>query len=93
MNLTACLYVKHSKTRFARIFYRNGFNIGLPLLEASEAARALEEGGTVSIDLTSGDIVLLGEGRTFRAESIPPFMQELIQAGGLVPYIKEHQQL
>jgi len=76
---------------FARIFYRNGYNIGLPLLEAPEAARALKEGQRVSVDLASGEIVVQGEDRVFRAEPIPRFMQELIQAGGLVPYIRKHQ--
>jgi 3-isopropylmalate/(R)-2-methylmalate dehydratase small subunit len=75
---------------FARIFYRNGFNIGLPLLEAPEAARALKEGDRASIDLSTGEIVLLDDSGAFSAEPIPAFMQELIQAGGLVPYIKEN---
>ena len=78
---------------FARIFYRNGFNIGLPLFEAPEAARAMKEGERASIDLTTGEIIILGDSRSYKAEPIPPFMQELIQAGGLVSYIKEHQTL
>ena len=78
---------------FARIFYRNGFNIGLPLLEAPKAAKALKEGDRVSIDLSTGEIVVLDDSRSFSAEPIPPFMQELIQAGGLVPYIRESHSL
>jgi 3-isopropylmalate dehydratase small subunit len=76
---------------FARIFYRNAFNIGLPLLEASEAARTLTEGDRVSVDLTTGEIALQGRDAVFRAEPVPPFMQELIQAGGLVPYLRERR--
>jgi 3-isopropylmalate dehydratase small subunit len=75
---------------FARIFYRNGFNIGLPLLEAPEAAKVLKEGDRASIDLATGEIRVEEGSRTFQAEPIPPFMQELIRAGGLVPYIREH---
>ncbi|MFP3927557.1 MAG: 3-isopropylmalate dehydratase small subunit [Desulfobacteraceae bacterium] len=76
---------------FARIFYRNAFNIGLPLLESAEAARSLQEGETVSIDLGSGEIVREADGKTFRSEPVPEFMQDLIRAGGLVPYLRERR--
>ncbi len=74
---------------FARIFYRNAFNIGLPLLESAEAARSLQEGDIASIDLGTGEIVREGDGGAFKAEPVPAFMQDLIKAGGLVPFIKE----
>ncbi len=73
---------------FARIFYRNAFNIGLPLLESEEAVRALAEGDTVSVDLETGTIVNEKRGETYAANPIPSFMAELINAGGLVNYIK-----
>ena len=74
---------------FARIFYRNALNIGLPILECPEAAAAITAGDTVAIDLGEGVIVDETAGRTFRAEPFPPFMQELIAAGGLAAYMKE----
>jgi len=76
---------------FARIFYRNAFNIGLPLLEAPEAVQALKEGDRVAVDLGAGTIQILEEGETFQAQPVPPFMQDLIQAGGLVPYLRERR--
>jgi 3-isopropylmalate dehydratase small subunit len=76
---------------FARIFYRNAFNIGLPLFECSEAARALEEGDRVTVDPATGEIRRLEAGEVYQAEPIPPFMQELIAAGGLVPYLRQRR--
>ena len=74
---------------FARIFYRNAFNIGLPLLESFEAARGLEEGDHVSVDLVTGKIKNEKKEQTFMAKPIPDFMMEIIQAGGLVNYTKQ----
>lgn len=74
---------------FARIFYRNSFNIGLPLLEAPDAAQALNEGDLVSVNPASGQIVREHDKALFNAAPIPLFMQELIEAGGLVPYLRE----
>ena len=73
---------------FARIFYRNALNIGLPILECPEAAAAIAAGDTVAVDLGDGVIVDETAGRTFRAEPFPPFMQELIAAGGLAAYMR-----
>lgn len=73
---------------YARIFYRNAFNIGLPILECEEAVDAINENDQVSIDLASGKIVNETSGETFSAKPIPDFMREIIQAGGLVEYIK-----
>ena len=75
---------------FARIFYRNAFNIGLPILEAPEAAALLEEGDPVSVDLDTGEIDCGKNGRTIKAVPLPPFMQQIIECGGLVPYIKKN---
>ncbi len=72
---------------FARIFYRNAFNIGLPLLESVEASKALSDGENAVIDLAAGRIE--GKGQVFSARPIPDFMAELIDAGGLVDYIRK----
>lgn len=73
---------------FARIFYRNAFNIGLPILECEDAAERFPEGSYLSVDLVSGEIRdREGKKRLF-AKPIPEFMREMIQAGGLVPYIR-----
>ena len=71
---------------FARIFYRNALNIGLPILECPAAAEAISAGDEVSVDFASGVITDVTTGRTFQAEPFPPFMQELIAAGGLAAY-------
>ena len=73
---------------FARIFYRNAFNIGLPILESVEASDALGEGDRVSLDLSTGEIIRLDNNELFLAKPIPDFMRRIIQAGGLVNYIK-----
>jgi len=72
---------------FARIFYRNAFNIGLPLLESAGASMSLPDGEDAVIDLAAGRIE--GNGRVFQARPIPDFMAKLIDAGGLVEYIKK----
>ena len=73
---------------FARIFYRNALNIALPILECPAAVRAISATDEISVDLESGEIVNHTTGQTFRAEPFPPFMMELIAAGGLVAYLK-----
>ena len=75
---------------FARIFFRNSINIGLPILECDEASREIKDGDSVSVDFSSGTIVDETTGKTYKAEPFPPFMQSLIQAGGLAEYIKEN---
>ncbi len=72
---------------FARIFYRNAFNMGLPILESPEAVSSTETGDELEVDLDTGEIVNLTKDEKFTANPIPPFMQELIQAGGLIPYV------
>ena len=72
---------------FARIFYRNSINIGLPILECSEAAAAISAGDSVSCDLGEGIIRNETTGKTFKAEPFPPFIQEIIADGGLMNHI------
>jgi 3-isopropylmalate dehydratase small subunit len=74
---------------FARIFYRNSFNIALPILESEAAVDALSEGDLASADLTSGELIRLDSGERFSAKPIPDFMMEIIQAGGLVDYVRK----
>ncbi|VAX21148.1 3-isopropylmalate dehydratase small subunit [hydrothermal vent metagenome] len=71
---------------FARIFYRNAFNMGLPILECEAAAKDIEEGDEITADLATGEIKNITKGNTYKAEPIPPFMMELIDAGGLMKY-------
>lgn len=73
---------------FARIFYRNAVNIGLPIMECPEAARDIENGDKVKVDLNSGRITNVTKGRTYQAESFPEFMQDIIKAEGLINYVK-----
>ena len=77
---------------FARIFFRNAINIGLPLLECDEAVDKTEAGDTLEVDLSSGRIKNLTSGVEFRARPYPDFMAELISAGGLVEYTKKRLQ-
>ena len=72
---------------FARIFYRNAINIGLPIVECSEAARAIAAGAEVEVDFDSGVITNMTTGERFQGQAFPPFMQNLIACGGLVNYI------
>ena len=71
---------------FARIFYRNAINIGLPIIECPEAAKAIEAGNEVEIDFDSGKIYDRTKGTEFQGQPFPEFMQKLIAAGGLVKY-------
>ncbi|MEN6441180.1 MAG: 3-isopropylmalate dehydratase small subunit [Syntrophobacter sp.] len=73
---------------FARIFYRNAFNMGLPILECPEAAEGIIAGDELEIDLDEGIIVNRTRNTTYRAQAIPPFMQKLIEAGGLIEYVR-----
>ena len=72
---------------FARIFYRNSINIGLPIIECPQAAKAICAGDEVEVDFDSGVIVNITRGEVYKGQSFPPFMQDIIQAGGLVAYI------
>ena len=73
---------------FARIFFRNAINIGLPILESPEAAEAIKDGDLVEVELETGYIEDLTTGQSFQARPYPEFMLEIIQAGGLIPQVK-----
>lgn len=81
----ACIIAKS----FARIFYRNSFNMGLSILESDEVFAATDSGDTLEIDMDSGEIRNLTKGLSFKARAVPPFMQELIKAGGLMESIRK----
>ena len=72
---------------FARIFYRNSINIGLPIVECAEAAKGIEAGDEVEVDFDSGLITNVTKGITYQGQAFPEFMQRIIRAEGLVNYI------
>ena len=74
---------------FARIFYRNSINIGLPILESPEAAEAIKEGNEVEVDVGKGEIKDLTTGVIYTAVPFPDFMRQIIAAGGLINYVAE----
>ncbi len=73
---------------FARIFYRNAINTGLPIVVCPEAAREAQAGDRLRVDLAAGTVENLTQAKTYDAEAFPPFMQELIDKGGLLEYVK-----
>jgi len=74
---------------FARIFYRNSINIGLPIFVCPEAAEDISSGDIVSVDPVKGEIYNETKGRTYKTAPFPPFLQDLIEKGGLVPSVQE----
>lgn len=72
---------------YARIFYRNAFNMGLPIFESEEASRSIKEGDEIEIDEDAGLIKNITTGESYRTQPVPPFMQDLIRAGGLINYL------
>ncbi len=72
---------------FARIFYRNSINIGLPILECPDAAQAIEAGHTVTLDFDTGLITDESTGESFQAQPFPPFIQNIVEKGGLLESI------
>ncbi len=76
---------------FARIFYRNAFNMGLPIVESDEAVDGIGDGHEIEVDLTSGEITNNTTGQGFKANPIPPFMQEIIDDGGLMGHIAKRR--
>lgn len=74
---------------FARIFYRNAINIGLPIVECPEASKGIEAGDEVEVDFDSGIITNLTKGTQFQGQAFPEFMQKIIEAEGLVNYINQ----
>ncbi len=81
---TGCVIAKS----FARIFYRNAINIGLPILECEEACNEIDPGDQVEIDFDSGEIKDITKGKTFKAQPFPEFIQNIIKAGGLLKSIQ-----
>ena len=77
---------------FARIFYRNAINIGLPILECEEAVNAIEHGDDIEIDFNTGTITNLTKNEKYQAVPFPPFIQDLIDAGGLMAWTKIQQE-
>ena len=73
---------------FARIFYRNAINIGLPLLEVGDDVKKIKAGDVLSVDLESGEIVNTTSGETIKATPLPGFIQDIARAGGLINYVK-----
>jgi 3-isopropylmalate dehydratase small subunit len=73
---------------FARIFYRNAINIGLPILECPEVVDVTETGHTLEVDLEAGSVHNVDTDQTFEAEPYPPFLVAIIEAGGLIPYTR-----
>ncbi len=73
---------------FARIFFRNCINIGLPIVESPGAVEALEEGHTVAVDLNRG-LITLSSGKEIAISPFPPFMQAIVEEGGWIPYLKK----
>ena len=82
---TGCVIAKS----FARIFYRNAINIGLPILECEQAAEEIAAGDEVSVDFDTGIITDITTGKTYQAEPFPPFIQNIIRKGGLLASLKE----
>jgi 3-isopropylmalate/(R)-2-methylmalate dehydratase small subunit len=74
---------------YARIFYRNAVNVGLPLIESPEAADAISEGDRLKVDLGAGKIDNITTGETFTVAPYPEFMQRIMDAGGLIEYVKQ----
>jgi len=75
---------------FARIFYRNGINIGLPLLEIGDDVEKISAGDILKVDTSTGTIENLTTGDKFKSQPLPGFVQDISKAGGLINYIKEH---
>jgi len=74
---------------FARIFYRNAINIGLPILVSPEAARETEGGDRLKVDLMTGEVTNLTKEKTYQADRFPEFMQQIVEAGGLMENVKK----
>lgn len=76
---------------FARIFYRNAFNMGLPIFESPEAAERIREGDEIEINADSGEIENKTRGESYRTQAVAPFMRELIRSGGLINYLSRRE--
>ncbi len=76
---------------YARIFYRNAINIGLPILECKDAYDGISEGDKVDVDLSTGLILNISTGKTFKAKPLPEFVLKIVEAGGIVNFLKNHE--
>jgi 3-isopropylmalate/(R)-2-methylmalate dehydratase small subunit len=76
---------------FARIFFRNAINIGLPILECPEATADIDEGDDIQVDLASGRIFNHTKDHTYQAQPLPAFVMKIAEAGGIVNFLKEHE--
>ena len=76
---------------FARIFYRNAINIGLPVLEIGEEAKKIQAGDQVEVDVDKGEIHVVNKGLTIKTHPLPAFVRKIAEAGGLVNYVKGAQ--
>ena len=74
---------------FARIFYRNAIDIGMPILECEEASKEIKEGDDVEVDFDTGIIKDLTTGKEYKSQPFPEFMQKIMECGGLIPYINQ----
>ena len=83
---TGCVIAKS----FARIFYRNAINIGLPILECPEAAEEINAGDDVTVDFDTGIITDNTTGKTYKSQAFPPFIQNIIEKGGLLASLKDN---
>jgi 3-isopropylmalate/(R)-2-methylmalate dehydratase small subunit len=76
---------------FARIFYRNAINIGLPILECEQAAKEIRSGDLLDVDFSTGVITDAATGKEYRAQPFPAFIQDIVESGGLIPAIKKNK--
>ncbi|MBS3974068.1 MAG: 3-isopropylmalate dehydratase small subunit [Actinobacteria bacterium] len=74
---------------FARIFYRNAINTGLPIMESAEAVEGISDGDEVRVDADAGVIINVTTGKTYRAQPFPPFIKDIIEKGGLIEMVKD----
>ncbi len=74
---------------FARIFYRNCINIGLPIFESAQAAHEIKDSDEIEVNPDQGEIINITQGKTYKIKPLPPFIQEIIQSEGLIPWVKK----
>jgi len=75
---------------YARIFFRNAINIGLPILESPEATENIDEGDEIDVDISTGEIKNITKGQTYHANALPDFLLKIVEAGGIISYLKDH---
>lgn len=75
---------------YARIFYRNAINIGLPIFECAEAAENIDEGDDVDVDIATGMINNITKGQIYQANTLPEFLLKIVESGGIISFLKDH---